>query len=477
MTIEKTIRRSGGRRYTPAAWPRFALGLLPAVALAACDIDRILDVDDPDVVLPGTVEGPTTLPAVHANAIGDFAVAYVGTPLGGGGTEGQILISGLITDEFIHTGTFDTRESIDRRILAETNPHVESTFRSLHRARVSAERATDLFARHGPNTTNHAEVQNLAGFTYIFFGENYCSGVPFSRLTPAGQFEFGEPQTTTQTFNRAVATFDGALATATAANSAAQQNLARLGRARALLGLGRYQDAAAAAAQVPTSFQYVLFHSENTARQNNGVWALNNNGGRWSVAEREGGNGLPFRSDGNVAGTVRDPRIPVEQIGFAQRSGLRARGEHWAQLKFPTRASNTVLASGVEARLIEAEAALRQGAAGLASFVAIHNGLRTGVGLPALDLVQVTAMTQAQRVDTHFRERAYWLYSTSHRLGDLRRLMWDYGRRQEDIFPVGSHHRAGTPYGTDTNIPVPFDEQNNPLAGQCITRDDHAGRN
>jgi starch-binding outer membrane protein, SusD/RagB family len=135
-----------------------------------------------------------------------------------------------------------------------------------------------------------------------------------------------------------------------------------------------------------------------------------------------------------------------------------------------------VLANGVEARLIEAEAALRQGDAGLPTFLALHSDLRQRVGLGALDAVAVGAMSQREREDLHFQERAYWLWLTSHRLGDLRRLMWDYGRHQSEIFPVGSHHRAGAPYGEDTNIPIPFDEQNNPLAAQCLTRNDEAGR-
>jgi starch-binding outer membrane protein, SusD/RagB family len=453
-----------------ARWA-LALAVLPLLGLAACDFGRILEVDDPDVVLPPEVEGPTTLPAVRAHAIGEFAVAYSANPgplPGENPSTGQILLSGLLADEFIHTGTFDTRESIDRRIVAETNPHVQESFLRLHRARVAAERAADLFGRFDANTAAHAEMLNLAGYTYLMFAENYCAGVPFSRILPDGSFEFGEPETTTQVFQRAISRFDAALAAAT--GSADQENLARLGRARALLGLGQYAQAAAAAAAVPTGFEYVLFHSEATDRQNNGVWSFNNSQGRWSVADREGGNGLPFRSRGNIDGEILDPRIPSVQIGFSQRSGLRARGEHWGQLKYPERTSGTVLAAGIEARLIEAEAALDRGNS--AAYLGTLNTLREGVGLgPLMDPGNARG-----RVDQFFAERAYWLWLTSRRLGDLRRLMWDYGRQQGEIFPVGSHHRAGAPYGTDTSFPIPFDEQNNPRAVQCITRDDAAGR-
>jgi len=441
---------------------------LPLIALAGCDLDSILDVDDPDVVLPETMEGPLTLPAVRGHALTEFALAYVGAPIGGGNTEGQILMSGLIADEFIHTGTFDTRENLDRRIIDDRNPHIRTVFHNLHRARAAAELSGDVFGRHAPNTLGHAEAHNLEGFTLVLMGETYCSGIPVSDMTAAGAIEYGPPQTTVEIFESAIQRFTAARAVAAAGGLTEQEHFAELGRARALLGLGRYADAAAAAANVPTTFQYVLWHSENTDRQNNGVWAMNNLAGRWSIANREGGNGLPFRSDGLVDGAVQDPRIPTTHIGLAQRTGLRP-VEHYGQLKFPLRSSNTIVANGIEARLIEAEAALNLGAS--AAYLTTLNELRAGIGMTAL----TDPGTADARVDQFFQERAYWLWMTGRRLGDLRRLIWDYGRDQEDIFPVGQHHRGGT-YGTDTNLPIPFDERNNPLFDGCLQRDDSLGR-
>jgi hypothetical protein len=77
-------------------------------------------------------------------------------------------------------------------------------------------------------------------------------------------------------------------------------NAARVGRARALVNLARFPDAATAVATVPADFKFELQHSDNTARQNNGVWALSINGGRWGVAEKEGRNGLAFRTSSDV---------------------------------------------------------------------------------------------------------------------------------------------------------------------------------
>jgi hypothetical protein len=121
------------------------------------------------------------------------------------------------------------------------------------------------------------------------------------------------------------------------------------------------------------------------------------------------------------------------------------------------------LASGIEARLIEAEAALQVGNNN-AAMQAI-NTLRQSAGLPAL----ATPGTAAARVDLLFRERGFWLYLTGHRLGDLRRLVRQYGRPEASVFPTGDYHKGGA-YGSDVNFPVSSDERNNPNFEACLDR-------
>ena len=53
------------------------------------------------------------------------------------------------------------------------------------------------------------------------------------------------------------------------------------------------------------------------------------------------------------------------------------------------------------------------------------------------------------------------LFRSGQRLGDLRRLMRQYGRSEAQTFPTGNHYRGGT-YGHDVNFPVVTDENNNP---------------
>ena len=83
------------------------------------------------------------------------------------------------------------------------------------------------------------EMLAYAGFTYVAFGENYCSGVPFSETVDS--IMFGEPRATAQIFEQAIVHFDAALGHP--AVSEEIENLARVGKGRALLSLDRTGEA------------------------------------------------------------------------------------------------------------------------------------------------------------------------------------------------------------------------------------------
>jgi hypothetical protein len=154
---------------------------------------------------------------------------------------------------------------------------------------------------------------------------------------------------------------------------------------------------------------------------------------------------------------------------------------------YPNFDADVPVASGVEARLIEAEAALQAGdpvtmMSKLNALRAISAQLLAGLypgslptnafktngapnGLaPLTDPADPTtsAATQfAARRDLVFKERALWLYNTGHRQGDLRRLSRaPYSLPTTTTFPSGPHFRGGT-YGNDVAYPIPFAEQNN----------------
>ena len=61
-------------------------------------------------------------------------------------------------------------------------------------------------------------------------------------------------------------------------------------------------------AAVPSDFIYEIQHSETTGRQNNAFFAFNYLESRFTIADNEGINGLPFV-------TLDDPRAPVFRAG------------------------------------------------------------------------------------------------------------------------------------------------------------------
>jgi len=425
-------------------------GLILAVALglplSGCSTDDIVRVNIPDVIPPGNLASADGATALRNGAIGDFAFAIDGD---GGGTEGQTLVSGLMTDEYRNSDTFGTRQEIDQRAIEVANVTLTGVFRNLHRARLGAERAaTALEATSKDPDPRIAEMHNLAAFTYVIAGENYCSGVPF----PAEGEASAPPIATTEIFNQAIARFDKALADT--GGSSTQAWTARVGKARALVDLGQFAAAATVVASVPTGFHYQIEHSINTQREQNGVYVFNALSKRWSMSDLEGGNGLPFLSS-------NDPRTPHTVGG----NGFDAVTPLAVLLKYTDYSTPTNLADGVEARLVEAEAALQAG--DVTTWLAKLNGLRATVsGLSPL----TDPGTADGRVDLTFSERAFWLFATGHRLGDMRRLIRQYGRNAETVFPTGAFFKGGV-YGTDVNLPVPKDEQNNPSFTGCLNRD------
>ena len=422
-----------------------ALGL----PLGGCSIDDLLRISSPNAIDPGKLDNASGAAALRAGAIADFAFAIDGD---GGGTEGQSLVSGLLADEWRNSDTFGTRQEIDQRAMELANGTLTGVFRSIQAARLSAERATAALLATSADTTNDpriAEMRTLAGFTYVTIGENYCSGVP---LPAEGQTD-APPVATAAILNQGIARFDAALNNFAGDNSRLWG--AQVGKARALLDLGQFANAGALVATVPDAFTLQIEHSISTHREQNGVYVFNALSARWSISDLEGGTGLPFL-------TANDPRLRylASGVGFDGATPL------FISLRYTDFSDPTPLATGTEARLIEAEAALQ--AADYTTWLAKLNGLRTAAGMSTLADPGATPDTAA-RTNLTFRERGFWLFVTGHRLSDLRRLVRQYGLAVETVFPTGTYMKGGT-YGTDVNIPVPTDEQNNPSFKGCIDR-------
>jgi hypothetical protein len=421
-------------------------------ALSACN----LDVETPGIVDPARLGDSTALPTLRAGAIGDFAIGFAGNP--DADEEGIILVGGLRADEFINRDTFVGRRAIDVGNALPENQQTPDLFRNIQRARRSAEQAAARYAQFTPNAAGRAEMLNLAGYATVLIAETFCPGVPFSDIDESGRLTFGEPLSREAMLQRAIDRFTEAAAAAAAARDDDQRYLALVGRARALLSIGgadRIAQAAALVAEVPTAFVYEVEYSTNTDRQNNAVFTYNNVDRRWGVADREGGNGLPFVS-------ARDPRVPTQT---STRNGLDGVDIPIVnQQVFPDYETPIPLATGVEARLIQAEGALAAG--NRAGFVAQLNAARAAT--PGLGPVDAAGLTDQQAADLLFRERGFALFATGHRLGDLRRkLRPPYSRPYQQVFPVGQYFKGGFQYREQPSIPVPLEETNNPNFAAC----------
>ncbi len=469
-----------------------------ALPLVACDTDKIVEVEDPAARRPEDLNNAGSVPALVQGAFRQFVGGYSGF-----GGDSFLSASAAITDETYYGDTFTTRLAADKRIVQSPvlGNITDGSFGNLQQARLNARRAFAVVNQFPGNPASDAatkaQLRTIEGYVYVTLSEGWCGNVPFSVVPDEGPIDptaidFGDALSTVQMNDTAVVRFNEALALN------AGNNLAKLGKARALLNKGEYAAAAAAVSGVSTLYVFRLEHSANTGAENNPMFSLMGNG-RYGVSNLEGGlngasainpslinppltapsaEGLPFRA-------LQDPRVPFAPKpgnGLCFTTSIRC----WLNNNYPSLDADVPLASGVEARLIEAEAALQAGDA--ATMINTLNTLRANV----VTLLSILYPDQKQtfpppgtggtvqlaplsdpgaglsaadafvaRRSLLFQERALWLYNTGHRLGDLRRLVRNYGLPSNTVFPSGPHFRGGS-YGNDVNFPPPFQENNNP---------------
>ena len=435
----------------------FSAAILAAgtLAIGACKTDRILNANAPDVLPIDAYNTPDGADPLRYGVISDFVRSFDGN------IDAFTVISGTLADEIYASDTFDDRLSVNARRPVEINGIMESEYRHLQQTHIGAIQAATVLAAVAPTKKfQRAEMYLLRGFTEIFFAEGWCSGTAFSTQTLDGTVTYGKPNTTAELFQIAVASFDTALTLAD--TSLRVKYAAQVGRGRALLGIGKYSEASAAVQGVPRTFQYLTFHSTASSREENGMWnAVANGATRYSLISREGQNGLPYLELGS---DPRVPWVPSSRTGFNSTSPNLP-----TETKFG-RTTSGIVADGTEAQLIQLEARLQGGTQ--ADRDAVFAGLNTlrATNAPAIGAMSGSApTTQAAAVDQLFAERAYWTWLTGHRLGDMRRLVRNYGRDAESVFPTGTLQSplVGS-FGTATSIVIPFNEKNNGNFSGCL---------
>ncbi len=397
-----------------------------ALTLAGSGCDSLLEVDDPVNLTPEDLAGNAPVDLTINGMRGAFQEMM----------DNYVLHTGMMTDEFILSGTFPYRQDIDERAVQTNNQGLlGELYTPLSVARFMAD--TSVVILQGALDAGTGDLAQLdagialgkylGGFTRILLAEAFCTS-PI-----AG----GPALTSDDRMADALVVLGQALAAAQAAGLTDLVSAARLGQARAHLWLKDYAQAAAAATQVPADFEFKAYYSNNTVGQFNRVadvtFALND-ARRWTVGDgtvSAVGNERWAYFDEWVTLGLLEPRPDLESFNPLIPVVL--------QQKYTTGDAPIVVASGSEARLIVAEQLMRGGQ--LAQAAAILNSLRQDHwGLPPITL----SGSLAQDLPVLARERARELYLTGERLGTLRRFLLE----GTDLYPTGKS-------GTDTCFPLP----------------------
>ncbi|HVE34054.1 MAG TPA: hypothetical protein VNC18_10865 [Gemmatimonadaceae bacterium] len=466
---------------------RATLVLGAAAAFVGCDPKTaLLEAVDPDIIDPSSVQSATGAVAVRNGALQRLRAATADD-------ESTWLFGGLLADEWATSSTFVQNDETDQRQTKLDNGTVQGELRALYRVRTSANQAIDLLNKYRPNPVSDvAEMYFARGFAELQLASDFCNGIPLTDGS-GDAIIYGKPLTVKEVFTVAIASFDSAITIASGTDNASVtiNRAARIGKARALLGIGldKAADAAAAVAGIPTTFRYDV--TASLTGGNNILWSQPAGSNRYTVSDSlQGNNRSILVKNATPFLSAKDPRVPAHyKIASNGKDTVKSQDGNTYVIQVDSlwgQTSAVAVVHGLDARLIEAEAALKAG--NPAQMMTILNTLRssplqitapspTASGThPGWTTPVMAALTdpgtQDGRVQLLFREKAFWQFGRGHRLGDLRRLIRDYGRAADgsDTFPIGTHYKGGS-FGPDLNLPVTSDEQvGNPSFSGCIDR-------
>lgn len=437
-----------------------ALAVLFAASTALTGCENWLSVSDPGAVEERGLQDARNINLMVDGVIGDFQAAYAWTAL----------FSGVFTDELRNHHSFFENPQFDLREVSDENgTYSAAVYNGLHRARFLADSAAvrmkSMLGDSAGRDHRLARVLAYAGYTYTLLGEQYCE-------TP---LNLSAPLPSSDLLKAAVARFDEAITVATAARAAAINaagtaradslaNFARIGAARASLGLNdkakaiQYASAVTPAYTSATApgFEFRAWYLDGASfserrRIGNPFWEFITAGRWFSIS------GTPFEN-------LNDPRVPHSTTLITAADGTKRiipnspssfSSYDGTVIGKPFAATSSIrLASALEARYILAEA---QGMT--ADNIAFINARRAVGGQAAV------APTTSAAYNAELREqRRRDFFLDGHRLGDLRRYK---AQQSVNEFPSGSYFGSATVvYGSQECWPIPLSEkQANPHYG------------
>lgn len=438
-----------------------------SVLLVACNPkEELLSPQQPGVISPSSVTSAAAADALYVGALSRWKSSMNG---GGGNTEALWNWQALFTDELQSSDTFSQRNDADQRNLQNNDAVLTPIYNAAQQARGRARDAIVALLAYdtSPAGKQHVGEMYLAmGYLEMEISQSFCNGIPFGE-TADGVPQYTAPVTNADGFKLASARIDTALTYLTAAGDTTLKWAALLVKGRAQVSLGDFAGAAATVASVPTKFQYNFDYSQTTF--DNEWWVMGPSVKRYTVGDSVNVagrilNAIPFAQ-------LNDPRVAANNTGTKAEDNTTT----FIEVKNWGRDDPIPPLSGIDARLIEAEAKLQ--ANDIAGMMTILNALRTSaqvIGVfkvAAMPAISTTPASKDAAIDLFFREKALWQFERGYRMDDLRRLVRQYSRSQDKVFPTGPFTRNGTPsgeFGTQVAFPVPDAEKSNPNFTGCI---------
>lgn len=377
------------------------LGMIgAALAVAGCD----LGVNNPGPIVDEALNDPRAMRPLVVGMGADLSaiVDDVG------------YFAGIASRDIWHSGAFEPEQYMQEGQIEPR--HVNGLWAGMHRARWAAEsgieRMQDVLGNDFASSPLAAEAYLWAGFSNRVLGENVCQAV----------IDGGVPGPNTDHFERAEAAFTEALALAEQQNETELVHAARAGRAQVRAALGDWVGAAADAAEVPDDFSFAALFSGNSPREQS--WLVNESQIR-----------AYFTVWGTWAAETDDPRVPWVDTG---KMGVDGNSPFYRQEKYQEYGDDIDLAAGDEMRLIEAEAALREGEWRTA--VERIDAVREAAGV-----APVTVANEGEAWEALRQERNIVLWMEGRRLWDLRRFDDPFLAGRDRCIPISENEENTNP--------------------------------
>ncbi len=392
-------------------------GCLAVFALGATGCDDILTVSDPQRYTSDDLD--SALPAV-ANGVEGAVHEVIDT---------WVVYQALLADEYQHTGTWIGYDEVDHGLFQYGTSAMDGTMNGLLRARWFSQDAEERFIRvlgdaEAASSPLTAQVRLGGAMADLYMALAYCEAP-------------GEPEgpavSDMQLYQQAVTGFTNTIATAQAAGEPDIALAATAGRARAKQMLGDYAGAAADAATIPAGFSYdAKFNQQSsnwvvtvtTATFNEAAGLM----AKWWDQVDPNPGGATFMRDPYTG--EYDPRIPVY---FDNEVATDNATLHYSQWVYQKETDDIPMLQSDEMRLIEAEAAMRNGDYdGAMGFI---NDLRDAVGLAPI----AVPTSEDEMEEILLNERFAELFMTGMRAVDLHR----FGRNADVFNAMNDPERPG----------------------------------